>query len=160
MWDWLSRVPSLDNGQLVWSIVAVIDVLKNAKETTLAARYEKYLQILIDNSLTVFYESEGRIRTVTLINDTKAPCTRSNYKDSPCFGDPCYLDDPYEGELMAFFMDLYSDWSKDYTIAEREKIWTFKRKKLVSIDYVTPQGNITVEKGWWYSSHEKCNFIL
>jgi hypothetical protein len=120
-------------------MIACADSLNRAGYRDLATRYEKYIKLLRDTALIIFYESDGKIRTVTLINDTAASVTRANYKSSPCSGDPCFLDDPYEvnsicyvltinqGELMAFFMDLYGDWSSMWSADEREKIWTYKR---------------------------------
>lgn len=35
-----------------------------------------------------------------------------------------------------------------------------KRLKIQSVNYVTPDGNITVERGWWFSSHEKCKCLI
>jgi hypothetical protein len=57
----------------------------------------------------------------------------------------CYLDDPYEGELMAVFLDLFGEWKND---EERDQIWVVKRPLLQSVDYKTPNGSITVQRGW------------
>jgi len=68
----------------------------------------------------------------------------------------CYLDDPYEGELFAFLMDLYAPWTN---ISEREDIWIYKRAMLQSVNYTTPSGNITVQRGWWFSAHEQWKYL-
>jgi len=62
-----------------------------------------------------------------------------------------FLDDPYEGELFVFFMDLYGRWSD---ASDRDWIWELKRAKLVSVNYPSPKGPITVQRGCWFSSHE------
>ena len=69
----------------------------------------------------------------------------------------CYLDDPYEGELLAVFIDLFSEWSRD---EDRDQIWVVKRPLLQSVDYETPKGKITVQRGWWFSSHEQWKYLF
>jgi hypothetical protein len=48
--------------------------------------------------------------------DVTATPTPNNYFTR---GDNYYLDDPYEGELMVFFMDLFGSWAD---INEREQV--------------------------------------
>lgn len=83
------------------------------------------------SAYAIFYEGNGKIRTVSNIKDTKLPVAQNTYSnnntncDAP--GAVCYLDDPYEGEMFAFMMYFFSDWpSQD----EREKMWPVKRAKL------------------------------
>jgi len=129
---------------------------KYPEAVELRLKYRKYLDLMANTSLTVFYEGSGNIRTVSLIKNTTAQPHRENYASQiPC-GSPCYLDDPYEGETMAFFMDLYGDWKN----GSREDIWIKKRDKLISVNYPTPLGNITCQKGWWFSSHEQWKYLL
>lgn len=104
---------------------------------------------------TIFYEGDGKIRAVASIhNVTSKPTTNNYWNDSPHY----LLDDPYEGELFAFLLDLYGDWkTAGYNDGEREKIWIRKRAKLQQATFVMDNGNkITVERGYWHSSHEKC----
>jgi len=151
--DWSTRVPSLDNGQLAWSLVAAAVALREAGEAALAAQYEAYADKLAANVLVVFHEGRGRIRAVANIVDvSRKPFPGNYYTDNPC-GNPCYLDDPYEGELLAWFADLRAPWTN---ASEREEMWIFKRTKLQAAEFVTPDGPITVQRGWWFSSHEQC----
>jgi len=86
----------------------------------------------------------------------KKPFKENYSSETPC-GNPCYLDDPYEGELMSFFMDMYGIWNRT---DNRQDIWNFKRKKIVSVDYNSQKfGKITVQKGHWFSSHEQWKFL-
>jgi len=71
--------------------------------------------------------------------------------------DTNYLDDPYEGELFSFFMDLFSTWPN---ATEREKVWVYKRQLLQSVDFHSKSGNITVQRGWWFSSHEQWKYMV
>jgi len=75
------------------------------------------------------------------------------------FDNNCYLDDPYEGELFAFMMYFFAPWTNQ---TERELMWTVKAAKLKSVDYTIPSlgKNITVQKGWWFSSHETWKYLF
>jgi hypothetical protein len=68
-----------------------------------------------------------------------------------------YLDDPYEGELFTWFLYFYGD----IPAKDRELLWIVKRPQLASVDWDGGKeyGNITVVKGWWYSSHEEWKFL-
>lgn len=133
---------------MVWGIRAVAyELIKNG-EMELGQRYLDYWNMLADNSMMIFYDGAGRVRSVTIIVDNKAQPTPDNYYIQ-C--DTCLLDDPYEGEMMTFFMVLYGDWSG----IEHEKpdVWELKRAKLQSVDYQftmpgsTEIRNITVQRG-------------
>lgn len=158
-WDWTDGVPSLDNGQLFWAAYAVVSVLEtwHTERADLISRYTTFYKKMAENSISVFYEGEGKIRAVTKIKDVKLPVEQNQYTnrmtDCSNFNVPCYLDDPYEGEMFAWMMYLMAPWENE---DEREKIWVAKRGKLVSISYFVAEINqsITVQKGWWFSAHE------
>jgi len=58
---------------------------------------------------------------------------------------------------MAFWMDLYAPWPNK---EERETIWPRRREKLVSVDYhAGSNGDITVQQGYWFSSHEQWKYM-
>jgi len=120
---WDDQVPGLDNGEWVWSLIAAEWALAHSGHTALAARYARYIDMLAANSLMIFYAGEGHIRCVTKIQNISASPFPGNYEDSG--PDPCWLDDPYEGELFAVFMDLYAPW-KD--MAEREQVFRQARQ--------------------------------
>jgi len=75
---------------------------------------------------------------------------------------PLFLDDPYEGELMALFMDLLANWSRyeDGGAKEKKWIWRRKQRKLSSVDYEHEDGSLLVQEGFWFSSHEQWKFIV
>jgi len=150
---WTSRVPSLDNGEWVWALKAAVEALEQREQPTLAKRYSSYIDMLAKNALLVFYAGEGKLRTVTVIANMSAPPSPGNYYGPPQVG---YLDDPYEGELFTFFVDLYS---MAHDPAEREKMWVYKRELLQAVKYHTPSGPITVQRGWWFSSHEQWKYL-
>jgi len=154
--DWMDRVPSLDNGEFIWAIYAVIQTLQGQNSTlagNLATRYQKYFNLLAKNGITIFYDGNGNVRAESKILNVSALPTPSNYvNNAPNY----FLDDPYEGEMFCFFLDLFGDWSSP---DEKEKIWVNKRKKLQSVDYPTPNGPITVQRGYWFSAHEQWKYL-
>jgi hypothetical protein len=115
------------------------------------------------NSITVFYEGEGKIRAVTQIKNVSLPMDQNTYKlrdGAVCtFDNNCYLDDPYEGELFAFMMYFFAPWTDQN---EREKMWAVKAEKLQSVEYEVKElgKNITVQKGWWFSAHETWKYLF
>lgn len=151
---WENQVPGLDNGEWIWSLMAAQWALSRLgpKYKALADQYQRYIQMLADNSITVFYDGGGRIRCVTKILNTSALPFPGNYETSGW----CYLDDPYEGELFAVFMYLYGRW---HDIHEAENIWIYKRGMLQSVDYPTPHGPITCQRGYWFSAHEQWKYL-
>src|SRR5690606_16156582 len=75
-----------------------------------------------------------------------------------CDGKPtsnCYLDDPYEGEMFTVWLYLYCPISQE----DRNQLWINKRNKLQSVIYDSPSGPITVQRGWWFSSHEQWKYL-
>jgi len=155
MWllsGWTDRTPALDNGELIWSMVALIEALKNQTLTDLANRYQNYLDIMTKNAAMIFYAGEGRIRDVAKINDIYAQPYPENYGDVGK-GD---LNDPYEGELFAFWLVEFGGLNQ----TDIDLIWKNHLPNIVNVEYVTTLGNVTVERGWEYSSHEKWKFLM
>ncbi|CAF0990223.1 unnamed protein product [Rotaria sp. Silwood1] len=164
---WESKVPGLDNGQLIWSIKILIETLKTKKLFNLADKYEQRIELMTQTSIPVFYEAErGGIRCESGILNMFNESQTTNPNNYVTRG-TCLLDDPYEGELMAYFMDLYAPWTLyNYTMDERNRIWTYKRARLVRDEYNTStqstnvtQKQVTVQRGFWFSSHEQWKYF-
>lgn len=177
---WSDRIPSLDNSQLIWTLMVMRHTLSEFSKRSsgssrdlypenlslsrralgLMVRIDARLNLIRRSVLPIYYESDGLIRCVTQIADIRVsplPNNRTNYARDGI----CSLNDPYEGELMAFYMDLYADWEAgSFNQSERDHIWTAKRPLLQAVLYKSRLGEITVERGWWYSSHEKWKYML
>ncbi|KYQ92213.1 hypothetical protein DLAC_07059 [Tieghemostelium lacteum] len=150
---WSSNVPGLDNGEMIWGIYAVYNKLYELGfYDDLAERYENYFKYLISTAKLVFYQTPGYITSVTTIKDIFAQPSPGNYQNTGG-----YLDDPYEGELLTVFMDLFCEWN---STAERDQLWINKRAMLQNVQFETPLGNLTVQKGWWFSSHEQWKYFM
>lgn len=159
--DWKNKVPALDNGEMIWSLYSAQIATSNRNDSrskNLSIRLKKYLQILSSSARNIFYNGDGFIRSVATIKDNQIlPLSPDNYGlDCANPAGNCFLDDPYEGELFIVFMDLYSNWTNE---KERDLIWINKRAKLQSVEFDTPSGPITVQRGWWFSSHEQWKYL-
>lgn len=150
--DWFFKVPALDNGQLAWALIMTYKVLLDVGQDALAERYRVYWQRMANNAKTVFWDGAGvnRIRGEATIADLGGGVF--SYTNAT----PAYtLSDPYEGEIMALFMSLFST----LTAGEVTALWA--NKSMTSSTYTTSDGdNITVRTGHWYSSHEMWNFFV
>jgi hypothetical protein len=167
---WSNAVPSLDNGEMIWGWYAVQVALERFTKgdcgtncqlaEEINVRVQKYLSLLASTALTIFYEN-GYFRSVaTIENNQITPFQDPENYGSDCdptqAGAVCYLDDPYEGEMFVFFVDLYATWPDENT---RNQIWVNKRAKLQAVNFDTPDGSITVQRGWWFSSHEQWKYL-
>ncbi|KAK3181672.1 hypothetical protein K4F52_007050 [Lecanicillium sp. MT-2017a] len=151
-WDWNNRVPGLDNGELLWAVYACINSLERSWDRSsrqLAKEWQKWFDYATTTVDKVFYIGDGHVCAVTKIADQTLPI--NDPEQSYECETPTYLDDPYEGELFTYFIHLFGKLSKE----EKEKLWEVKREKLVSVEYeMGGVGPITVEQGFWFSSHE------
>ncbi|KAF8960660.1 putative GPI anchored protein [Flammula alnicola] len=159
-WDWVNRVPALDNGENMWAIYAVIEALQSTGRddyNSLASNWEGYLNYLKTTALPVFYRGSGRICAVTDIANQSLPVTHAS-QSYVCEGSSGnnFLDDPYEGEVFMYFLYLFGGLNN----TEKEALLAFKRPQLVSIDWNQPgYESITVQKGFWFSAHENWGWM-
>lgn len=154
-WDFKNRTPSLDNGQMFWAALAVVHAWQRNHPNLNTTVRERFWNItcalMLKNLRKMFFnETTGKIRAVASIQDITVPPENNTYTNS----DDYYLDDPYEGELVANIITLLST---DFTDKEISNIWVDKRNKLKAVNYTIKSlnKNITVEQGFWYSSHEQ-----
>ncbi|KAH7041217.1 putative GPI anchored protein [Microdochium trichocladiopsis] len=159
-YDWVNRVPGLDNGELLWAIYACIQALEKAPGSDktskeLAAHWQLWLDYAAKTAPKVFYQGDGKVCAVVAIKDQSLPLDHPDQSYS-CESPTSLLDDPYEGETLAYFLQLYTD----LPAKEKDAIWTYKRSagKLAKVEYSQGGvGPITVRKGFWFSSHEVWN---
>ena len=153
---WERTVPGLDNGQLIWAVLALTRQLEtrwpeqlhtplptsshcagspdwpvlSSPSTTVAQRYRLLITRWRANLMAVFYDGQGRFRDVAhLRNATDPRVIPSQYFTDPECDDDCYLDDPYEGELFTTFAFLYCDWTGPTTA---QALWVRKRAQLAA----------------------------
>lgn len=158
------KVPGLDNGEWFWAIYAVSSLLNSKYKTRypdLAAQYESFLTCQKNSAKMIYYRGEGNVSATVYILDPFAAPTPSNYVH--CDG---LLNDPYEGETMTQILYLFSQWDSE---EERDLLWQTKRGLFQKVDYQIPASLqrkewgpnlITVQKGWWFSTHEQWKTLL
>ncbi|KAK2746476.1 hypothetical protein FQN57_003102 [Myotisia sp. PD_48] len=151
--DWNNRVPALDNGELLWGVYGVVRVLETSQKSSfrqLARGWQKWLDFITLTTAKVFYMGKGEVCAVTKIEDQNLDV--NDPKQKYACENKDRLDDPYEGELFTWWLYFFGGLSKQ----DKASLWEAKRAKLVSVEY--KQGNlgpITVQKGFWFSSHEQ-----
>lgn len=167
------QIPSLDNGQLAWSMVAAQTVLEEQGETVLGARFAKHVQLMAASAAVLFLRRNGGVSTSARISNVSAPVSEANRVVGNF-----QLADPFEGELMVYFIDLMADgvWNNDTTklnsdgsnYTRRDRLWkvtlaSFDGGTHVSQNYEDarlPNGPITVQSGWRFSSHEQWKYFV
>ncbi|EAW07211.1 endo-beta-1,2-glucanase [Aspergillus clavatus NRRL 1] len=151
--DWNNRVPALDNGELFWAVYGFIQALENTgspAHAKLASRWQNWMDYTKTTAAKIFYKGNGQVCAVSSIKNQSLPV------DHPDQGYACEgtgrLNDPYEGELFTFWLQFFGGLSD----ADVAAIWAAKKPQLVSVDYHMGNiGPITVQKGYWFSSHEQ-----
>lgn len=152
--DWVGRVPGLDNGELLWGVYAAVQALqrvgKGPEYRALAERWQVWLDYAKANVARVFYHGgEGGVCAVVRLDQSLGP--NSPGQNYSCEGSD-RLDDPYEGELLTWWLYFFGGLGRE----EKEALWVRKRAKLVSVEYnINGVGPVTVQKGFWFSSHEQ-----
>ncbi|PHH77905.1 hypothetical protein CDD83_4070 [Cordyceps sp. RAO-2017] len=151
-WDWVNRVPALDNGELLWAVYAFVSAVEATGRPSLrrlGREWQAWFDYARTTAATVFHAGAGRVCAVSTIRDQVLPVShpRQGYA---CEG-AGLLDDPYEGELFTHFLHLFTALPP----ADKAALWRAKRAKLLSAEYrMAGLGPITVEQGYWFSSHE------
>lgn len=151
--DWVNRIPALDNGELLWAVYALIEALDGCaghEQRQLARGWEAWLDYAKGTAATLFYRGAGEVCAVTDLKNQSAPFNTTGAQNYSCENSD-RLDDPYEGELMTWWLYFFGGLAE----SDKNALWTVKRKKLVSVEYdMGGVGPITVQQGFWFSSHE------
>ena len=150
--DWVNRVPGLDNGELLWAVYGAVQALDSSSKPhfrQLGAEWQTWLDYTKLNAAKIFYRGSGKVCAVVDLKQALSPDgPKQKYK---CEGTDV-LNDPYEGELFTWWLYFFGGLSA----ADKKALWIAKRPKLVSVEYHKHGiGPITVQKGFWFSSHEQ-----
>jgi hypothetical protein len=144
-WDWVNRVPALDNGELLWAVYGAVQVLGSSDDgesRDLARGWQAWLDYAKGMAGKVFYAGNGGVCAVTDIK-TQVLLPNDPGQSYSCEGSG-RLDDPYEGELFTWWLYFFGGLSG----ADKNLLWEVKRPKLQSVEYnMGGVGPITVQKG-------------
>jgi hypothetical protein len=151
-YDWVNRVPGLDNGELLWAVYGATQVLQSSSKPQfqkLGDQWQEWLDYAKVYTAKMFYHGNGKVCAVVDLNQTLAPNDpKQNYT---CEGTGV-LDDPYEGELFTWWLYFFGGLSA----RAKQALWVAKRPQLVSVEYHKYGiGPITVQEGYWFSAHEQ-----
>lgn len=135
--------------ELFWAVYACIHALEQSRHDDgdasfkrLAKEWQTWLDYVKTTAAQVFYRGNGRICAVTKIKDQTLPL--ADPQQSYACESADYLDDPYEGELFAYFLHAFGGLDR----REKRALWQAKRAKLVKVEYNEGGiGPITVEQG-------------
>ncbi|KAK5164593.1 uncharacterized protein LTR77_009799 [Saxophila tyrrhenica] len=132
--DWINRIPVLDNGELLCAVYGAVHDLQRSSRPhhrKLGDQWQDWLDYASVNVAKMFYHGKGKVCAVANLKQALSPTdAKQNYS---CEGTGV-LDDPYEGELFTWW-PYFFDGLDEY--------------------YKHGIGPITVQKGFWFSSHEQ-----
>ena len=152
---WTNRLPALDNGEFVVALLQLEGDLRDAGYASLADRVAGRVADMQSNAVAMFIEpGTNLIRGVVRVAHPELPPTDAlqNYSHDDT-DTKFFCNDPYEGELMALFLDLFGNWP---VLTNREALW---EKQRVATNYVVGGTNVTVQQGYHFSSHEEWGFL-
>jgi hypothetical protein len=144
--DWEGKIPGLDNGEWMWTMLAAEKVLRDQGHPELAAQYAHYNQGLIDNVTRVFYDPKG----VACRGDVRILPNggyEALHKGAFMTGE----HGVHEGCMLIHFLTLFG---KDLPAGATDKIWddiSMKRRD-------TRHG--TSWEGFWASAHESWAYLF
>jgi len=149
-----------DNGQLAWSMIAVVEALRGAidrhpEAKLLQDRYQAHVNLMADSAKTIFGHDNperGRVYSRSRVKNVTGSVALGNYKKRGLLGDP------FEGELMVMFMDLMCP---DLTDGQKSAMWRKVRNGNGKATYHDgPDGPIDVQRGWKFSAHELWKYLV
>lgn len=152
---WTDRVPALDNGELIWGLVALLQALRQLRApsrlaVTLAKRIDHRIAYLAYTAPIMFYDAPGSgyVRAVTKIANVSVFDPNGFSLEGVQV-----LDDPYEGELMVDFLCALTSLPS----TECDAIWRIKQGLFVPATIFT---NVTTQQGFWFSAHEQWKLLM
>jgi hypothetical protein len=166
--------------KLVWAVYAAIEALSTSSRPEfrgLGDGWQKWLDFTKHTAARVFYNGTGRVCTVTSIASQSLSPT-DPLQSYTCEG-PDLLNDPYEGELFTWWLQLFGSLPK----ADKTALWLTKRPQLISTEYTGSNVNtsasdrsltnysgypilpptippITVARGLHFSSSEQFKLLM
>jgi len=166
---WEDRVPALDNGEMFWGLVAAgsgAGVLGStssphaARAASLAASLRRAWGRMAASARAVFWAPPASVWDVVRVTNVSLPPSAPG-QFTPDGGGT--LDDPYEGELFTWALDLFGG----LNATQRLALWRAKRPLLRAVTYRRPagapasagEGDVTVQRGFWFSAHEQMKLL-
>ncbi len=143
--DWKGKIPGLDNGEWMWTMLTAEKALSEAGADELAGKYKAYNQTLIDNVTKVFYDPRG----VACRGDVRI--TETGYEALNPGAFMTGEHGVHEGCMLIHYLTLFG---KDLPEGAADKIWDDIKMKRVESKHGTTW------QGFWGSAHESWAFLF
>ena len=148
--DWQGKIPGLDNGEWMWTMLVAEKALRDQGFPELAAGFASYNQKLQDNVVRVFYDPQGvACRGDVRILEPGNPNTGYEALNPGSFMTGEH--GVHEGCMLIHYLTLLG---KGLPAGAADKIWNDIQMKRVE----TPQG--TTWQGFWGSAHESWAYLF
>ncbi len=139
--EWKQAIPTLDLGEMMWSLMLAEKALRDTGRPELAESYQNYNKELQSKAYEAMFEPTlGGIRGHVEISDPKDP----NAKFSGT-GLMTGEHGVHEGQMLIAYMDLFGGLSKE----QSDKVWDDISMKRVESKFGTTW------EGFWASPHEE-----
>lgn len=168
------KIPALDNGQMAWGMISIIEALRVAQSRLeaqgvdvvgLMSRFEDHVELMKLTAPQAFLDpKKGRVYSSVKPVSKDLAAGKTSPESSDFKKKKGKLADPFEGELMNFFIALFGD-SSIVTKKVRGKQFKKIGKADISNTYTptsSPAGSapITLQEGWRFSAHEEWKYLV
>ncbi len=139
--EWADQFPTLDLGEMLWSLLLVEKALRDTGRPELAARYKAYNDGMKEKAVESMYNPElRRVRGRVHIEDPSSPDTRY-------FGNNAMTGEHgvHEGQMIVLYMTLFCDLPEGVA----DEIWDDITMKRVEHEHGSTW------EGFWASPHEE-----
>lgn len=148
--DWLGKIPGLDNGEWMWTMLMAEKALRDAGYGQLAEQYGEYNQRLQDNVAKVFYDPEGvACRGDVRMEDPYSANTRYEALHHGAFMTGEH--GVHEGCMLIHYLTLFG---KGLPPGAADRIWGDIEMKRVETRWGTTW------QGFWGSAHESWAYLF
>ena len=139
--DWAKAIPTLDLGEMLWSLMLAEKALRDSGRTELAQKYKTYNDSLQSKAFEAFYEpTQKGIRGHVEISDPKDPNARFSGS-----GITTGEHGVHEGQMMILYMTLFGGLSDEM----KKTVWDGIEMTRVEHKHGTTW------QGFWGSPHEE-----
>ena len=155
--DWQGKVPGLDNGEWLWSMMTAEHSLRRNGFVEVADRYRSYLDITSTSVVPMFYDAgAGKVRGDVDVVDPKSlhSAYRTMGDDSPTSKYMTYLSGDHgihEGAMMVHYVTMFG---KGLPKEAPDRIWSD-----IKMQRVEHKAGSTWQ-AYWGSAHESWAYLF
>ncbi len=148
--NWVGRICGLDNGEMLWSLLAAEDALKEAGYQEAAAEVGAWNQHLQSRIVDIFYDPvAGLVRGDPRVNHPERADSTYDTADRATW--LAEEHGVHEGIMLVMYVTLYG---KGLPEDAQERIWSGTR--MIRVEH--PYGSTW--QGWYGSTHEEWAYLF